>query len=603
MENYSLDEIEVRGGFYAERLELNRTSTLPSVYEQFKRTGRIAALKCDGTVKDVHIFWDSDVFKWLEGAVYALARKKDEKVYQWYDEIVKDVESNQREDGYFNSYFLTRDTNEIFQNRWNHELYCAGHLFEAAAAASRYLNDDRLLGVSKKYADYIRLRFMVKRDAAFVTPGHEEIEIALWRLYELTGDIQYKQMAEFFLKERGVRSEESDPLQLTYNQSHAAIYEQTEAAGHCVRALYLYTAMADMARIDRDETLADVVKRLYEDIVGKRMYVTGGLGSAYEGERFANEYFLPNSKAYSETCASIALMTFCNEMIRLTGEKKYADTLERAFYNCVLAGVSLNGSAFFYVNPLEVRINEIRYNEACANRMPEPLAERRDDFFCSCCPPNLLRIIERFPSYAFYRENGVLAVEQFLDADLNSDEITVEMRTDFPYGGKVRLCIDSRGKNQTVKVRVPDWCGRSFSEAKDGYLVYEGVFDRKRIEIDFAPKLQKIYPNPKIDADFGKVCFGYGPMILCAESADNADVSGVAVRDISEAEICADGKYILKAKIPAVRFSADSLYSYSAPKKESIRLNLIPYFAHANRGEADMKVWFTEFCSLRENRQ
>lgn len=207
MDNFLLDEIEVTGGYYAERLELNRTSTLSAVYDHFKRTGRIDALKCDGSVKDVHIFWDSDVFKWLEAAAYILARKKDEKTYRRYDDIVKDIAANQRADGYFNSYFLTVDPEGIFQDRWNHELYCAGHLFEAAVAASRYLRDDRLLVVAAKYVDYIRTRFIVKKDAAFVTPGHEEIELALWRLYELTGDLRYKETAEFFLTERGVRQE------------------------------------------------------------------------------------------------------------------------------------------------------------------------------------------------------------------------------------------------------------------------------------------------------------------------------------------------------------------------------------------------------------
>lgn len=381
---------------------------------------------------------------------------------------------------------------------------------------------------------------------------------------------------------------------MTYNQSHATIYEQSEAVGHSVRALYLYTAMANMARIDRDGKLSETVKKLYEDIVGKRMYVTGGVGSVYEGERFANDYFLPNDRAYSETCASIALAMFCDGMIRLTGDKKYADTLERAFYNCVLAGVSLSGDSFFYVNPLEVRVEEIRYNAACANRMPEPEAERLGDFFCSCCPPNVLRAIERFPSYAFYREGRVLAIEQYINADLDSEFARVNMRTDFPYGGKVRICVDSRGKEITVKIRVPDWCDKAFSEEKDGYLVYEGVFDNESLEIDFAPKLKKIYANPQVDADFGKVCFAYGPLILCAESVDNETVLGVAVGDISDAEIRDGGEYVVKVKVPAVRFSADSLYSYSEPKKKRFQLELIPYFAHANRGAADMKVWFSE---------
>lgn len=594
MQNFTLNDITVTGGFLGGRLELNRESTIPSIYEQFKQTGRFDAIKCE-PVEGMHIFWDSDVYKWLESAAYLLARVDDAKIRAWYDSAVEDIVSHQRADGYFNSYYMTKEPDRIFTDRYCHELYCAGHLFEAAAASAKYLGDKRLLGVSARYADYIRERFMVRRDTAFVTPGHEEIELGLWKLYELTAEPRYKEMAEFFLTERGRHAEERDPKAAGYNQSHATIYEQTTAVGHSVRALYLYIAMADMARIDRDERLKSAVETLYNDIVSKRMYITGGVGSVYEGERFAADYFLPNGRAYSETCASIALMMFCDRMIRLTAEKKYADTLERAFYNCVLAGVSLDGDKFFYVNPLEVRMSDLRDSGSTSFPMSVPLAERVKVFSCSCCPPNLTRVIEQFPTYAFYHDGDTLAVEQFVDASLRSDIADVEMKTGFPRTGRVSVRVDSHGKAITLKVRLPDWCGEHFANERDGYLVYDGVFVGETIDIDFKPTLRRIYPNPNIEADFGKVCFSCGPMVLCAEGVDNRTLAGVSVGDISSAELTfTDDAYVLRARVPATVRTAEPLYSTTPPAAEPTTLELIPYFAHANRGETDMKVWFVE---------
>lgn len=596
MENFSLDRVRPAGGYYGKRLEINGKVTVPSIYCQFKQSGRIDALKCDGTVKDMHIFWDSDACKWLESAAYVLARENDSLMREQYEGIVRDIVARQREDGYFNSYFMTCDVDGIFRGRHNHELYCAGHMFEAAVACAKYLHDDRLLKVSEKYAEYIRLRFVERRDTAFATPGHEEIELALWRLYEFTGEQMYKSLAEFFLTERGAAMEEKDVLDLRYNQSHAPVYEQDSAVGHSVRALYLYTAMADMARINGDGALTATVKALYDDIVTKRMYVTGGVGSAYEGERFASDYFLPNGRAYSETCASIALMMFCDRMTALTGDKKYADTLERAFYNCVLAGISLDGDKFYYVNPLEINLRDIRDNENYSCPMAMPLAERVKLFGCSCCPPNLSRIVERFRSFAFYRDGDTVFIQQYIDADLNVDNVDISMRTDFPYGGKVRIKINSHGKKVRVKVRIPDWSTAKVENSKDGYIAFEGVFENKEVQADFAPALRKIYPNPNIDADFGKVCYAYGPLVMCAESVDNKAVFGTAVtgEGAQSAKLTPDPEYIVKAEVPALSYVGQELYSYSAPKAKKTTLTLIPYFTHANRGPADLRVWFIE---------
>lgn len=601
MHTFNLKQTRLTNGFFADWQQRNGDTTLRCVHERFAETGRWKALKCEKSDTPTHIFWDSDVVKWMEGAAYFLSRKEDEQIRAWYEEAVQDILTHQREDGYFNSYFQVYEPENIFKKRNDHELYCAGHAFEAAVAASEYLHDDRLLQFAEKYADYIYDRFVVKQDTAFKTPGHEEIELALLRLYRLTKKEKYKELAAFFLDTRGTSDDPDASIEHSYDQAHMPVRDQRSAEGHAVRALYLFTAMADMAILTGDEKMIAAVRALFDDIVEKKMYVTGGVGSTHCGEQFTVPYALPSYTAYAETCASIALVFFADKMLQLTGEKKYGDVLERALYNGVIAGVSLDGSEFFYVNPLEMQLSRSRFIEN-GHLMPWsreslPITKRVKVFYCSCCPPNICRFLEEIPQYVWYadEQNATLTLSQHLSCALTSDFATAEVVSNIPYGGKVTIKLSSHGKKITLRVRKPEWCDLSFPNEKDGYLLYEGIFDNEEISLDFQPKLKQIYGNPLAADLSGKTALSYGPFVLCAEGTDNPfNLFGVSIGDISAAQITPmpDSPYALRVTLPVAYEERNSLYSYEKNALTEKTLTMIPYFAWANREANDMRVWF-----------
>ena len=600
MKSADLKNCRITEGFFAERQRINAEVTLGAVYDRFSETGRIGALKCDPTRPKSHVFWDSDVVKWLEGAAYSLCRREDETLRSRYEEIVSDIERNQLENGYFNSYFQVFEPDAIFTDRTKHELYCAGHLFEAAVAAKKYLNDDRLLRVSEKYVDYIIERFMVKGDAAFTTPGHEEIELALMRLYDLTKDEKYFRLSAFFLNRRGVADEADLEENRDYNQSHLPIREQKDAVGHAVRALYLYSGMADLALHTGEAELISTLESLGEDVITRKMYVTGGVGSSYSGENFTVPFDLPNESAYAETCASIALAFFCDRMFRLTQKKRYADALERAIYNGILSGVSLEGDSFFYINPLELPLAKNLYGRTQKGhrRVRQPLAERVQVFSCSCCPPNICRFMEELPAFIWYTEGNTAVLSQYISSVFETETVSAVLQSDFPYSGRVTLTVDSHGRDITLKLRKPAWCDRAFANESDGFLIYNGVFSGEEISLDFGMKAVRNHADPRVWYDAGKVAFIYGPLVLCAEGVDNGgSISALFAKRSGAVKVSvrAGDPAVLSATVPAARMVSDgALYSAQKPTFEEAELKLIPYFAWANRGESDMKVWIPE---------
>jgi len=604
MKNFSLKDSRITDGFWANRQTINAENTIPAVYNRFKETGRFDALKCEKKETPTHIFWDSDVAKWLESAAYLLFRKEDKQIRAWYDEAVEDICKSQREDGYFNSFFQVYEPDKIFTVRDKHELYCAGHLFEAAVAGKQYLNDDRLLNFSEKYVNYIYERFVEKKDASFRSPGHEEIELALLKLYELTGKEKYKELSAFFIDMRGT---EEDLAHLgdayytktpSYAQAQCPVREQTEAMGHSVRATYLYIAMADLARITGDKELREATEKLFENIVDKKMYITGGIGCTNVGERFASAYHLPNATSYTETCAAIGLALFCDRMQQLTGEAKYGHVFERALYNGVLSGISLDGDKFFYTNPLEMDIDLFRYNRARLTAQSyTPIPDRVKVFGCSCCPPNITRFIEELPSFIWYadEEKNELILSQYISSSLSNDFVDAFVSSSFPQSGKVCVKVDSKGKKITLKLRIPQWCDKKFENAKDGYLVYEGVFNGEEICVDFEMKVKLAYANGNVWENSGRTAVTYGPIVFCAEGKDNDfALPKVAISDAQNAvlEKTEDG-YALRLQLPAYLLkNTKALYTFESPEYEEITLQMIPYFAWANRGENDMRVWF-----------
>lgn len=566
------------------------------------------------------IFQDSDVAKWLEAAAYSLMARPDAALSRRMDEVIGLIAWAQHPDGYLNTYFTLRAPEERWTNLQEaHELYCAGHMMEAAVACAECAGKPELLGVMERMADHIYDRFITQGVSG--VPGHPEIELALMQMYRYTGEAKYLRLAEHFINARGddyfVRERErhpwtvwgSDPRNRAYTQCQAPARELTEATGHAVRAVYLYAGMAEIAQETGDAALRRACEALWRNIATKRMYVTGGIGSAYEGEVFTKDYHLPNDTAYSETCASIGLMFFARRLLELSACGEYADVMERALYNCALAGMQLDGRKFFYVNPLEV-IPGIS-GEAVSHR--HALPERPKWFGCACCPPNLARMLLSLGRYAWgIQEETVfshLFVEGSLDlSDTHQGTLTVE--TGYPFDGRVtyRFAPEGEAMRLTLAIRAPGWSLHTTlrrngqpveAEERDGYLYVAGPFTaRDVLEVTLDMEVQRVYAHPKISADSGRVAFQRGPLVYCAEGIDNAgDVLGLAVD--AEAAPSAVQEQLLGGltgiTVQGYRQApGEALYAVKRPAREPVAVRLIPYYAWANRGLTEMRVWLPE---------
>jgi len=598
MQKYSLKDVRVTNGFFFDLINLNRSTTIYSVYDQFARTGRFDAIKLK-KVDGAHIFWDSDVAKWLESAIYIIYSNDDPTLKKRYEDIVTSLITSQREDGYFNSYFMVYEPNEIFKRRHDHELYCAGHLFEAAHAASFYLKDDRLLHFSRKYCEFIKKCFIEKKTASFVTPGHEEIELALYKLYSLTKDELYKELFDFFLENRGKQVDQDHPcFEQDYHQSHLPITKQNKAEGHSVRALYLYSAMSDYAALHNDNVIEENCKSLFNDIISHKMYVTGGVGSTYCGESFTFSYDLPNDKAYTETCAAIALTLFSQRQIANTCsyDPSYGRAIEKNIYNSIISGLSLDGKCFFYTNPLELHYDKIKYYEPRKTREGQPISKRVEYFFCSCCPPNVTRLIEQIPTLIYYKDENSIIIDQLISSHLKTSDNDLEIDSSFPYGGDVKIKVHHCSVKKLV-VRLPEWVTSYSVDTK--YLVKNGclefdVKDEQEINLSFALEVRIISCDPRAKDNAHKVCFSYGPFILCAEQCDNPDINLFGVKVIPNVlkKEQKDGILLLTMECEEEENPGKKLYYYEDNRVRKKRIILKPYYQWANSLEGNMVVWF-----------
>ena len=599
MQTFDRSQVTLTDGYLYEKQELNRKVTVDAVYDRFYDTGRVDAFKFgykEGDPKRPHIFWDSDIAKWIEGAAYVLSVHPDEALEKRVDDIVADVKKNQGADGYFNIYFTVVEPNGRFTNRDRHELYCAGHLMEAAVALDKYCGKGNLLECMEKYADYIHRVFMEEKSAAFTTPGHEEIELALMRMYEHTGKKKYLDMAAFFINIRGAVEEQQRGF---YDQSHMPVREQTEALGHAVRAMYLYVGMARFAKATGDEALIRACKALWEDVTEKKMYVTGGIGSTRVGESFTSAYDMPNDTAYTETCAAIGLMFFANAMLSLENDARYADVAERAMYNGMLSGISLDGRSFFYENPLEINLSEKFSLEGGGRVFKEmkrrlPITQRVEVFNCSCCPPNIVRLFPSFGEYVFGYDGETLYVNQYTSCRLDGGEVRCEMTTDYPKNG--RIVLRPEGVKR-VGLRIPSFCesvkiSKPYTVEK-GYAVVECDGGEIILELDMTPRA--VFADIRVRRDVGRLCVTRGPIVYCAEGVDNGNNLH---RFSVPAKLCAEETENLEFGLPTLTVDAyelvsqgGGLYSGKAPEKKKTRLTLIPYNCFANRGETDMLVW------------
>lgn len=567
------------------------------------------------------VFQDSDFSKWIEAVAYSLANEPDEELEKIADGAIDIVCAAQQENGYLDTYYIINGMDKIFTNlRDHHELYCFGHLAEGAVAYYEATGKDKLLKAVMRFADFIDDYFGEDEEKCKGYPGHEIAEMALVRLYEVTGEEKYLNLSKFFLDERGKKpyyfSETEKHDNWTnhyYHQSHEPVREQKEAVGHAVRAVYLYSGMTDMARITGDEKMWEACKNLWKSATRDKMYVTGGIGGTHMGEAFSYPFDLPNDTAYAETCASIGLMFWARRMLEVEAKGEYADVMEQALYNTVLAGMALDGKSFFYVNPLEVLPEACHRDERKFHVKPV----RQKWFGCACCPPNLARLISSLPSYAYTESDGTLYAHLYVGGnitkDVNGKKAQFEITSDYPWSGNVTYkYVGEDDVNMKLAVRIPAWATdwyltsgingeneKEHNEA-DGYVYVEGNWKKGDVvELTMPIKTRVLSADSRVRENVGKVAVMRGPIVYCMEEKDNSkDLHLYKIcpdKEMDECNVMIEGKQfkalVAKGK-KQISTDVDSLYgNYQEAKYEDVDITLIPYYAWANRGENEMSVW------------
>ena len=590
------------------------------------RNFRIAA----GLEKGGHagyVFQDSDVAKWIEGAAYSLRWHPDPGLENTIDGAIDAVVAAQQPDGYLDTYYIINGLEKRWTNlKDNHELYCAGHLIEAAVAYHQVTGKRKLLDAMIRYVDYIDSVLGPEAGKLHGYPGHPVIEMALMRLYDVTGDAKHLKLAKYFVDQRGQRPlyfEEEDArnhnafhwkdsyFRYQYYQAGMPVREQTEAQGHSVRAMYLYSGMADVARETGDDELKAVCRRLWGSTVKRRMYVTGAIGSSEYGEAFTFDYDLPNDTIYGETCAAIGLVFFARRMLTLEAKGEYADVMERALYNGVISGMQLDGKKFFYVNPLEV-LPEASLKDYHKRQVK---VERQKWFGCACCPPNIIRLLSSLEDY-IYSVNGRdvylhLYVGGGLEAEVDGRPVALDVSTDYPWDGTVSVGVKNDARF-ALRLRVPGWCRRwsvklngagVAPEMKDGYIALDRDWSAgDKVTLALEMPVQLVRANPRVYEDAGKVAVSRGPLIYCLEEADNT--RNLHLMRLGEAR-AEDFKVqwkpeklggIVELQSPGVVETdagwGDALYSaVNAIETLPAQLTWIPYYSWANRNPGEMRVW------------
>lgn len=568
-----------------------------------------------------YVFQDSDLAKWIEAASYSLIYKKDATLERELDELIDVIGKAQQPDGYLDTYFIIGNQEKRWVNLQDaHELYCAGHMMEAAVAHYIATGKTMLLNIMEKNADCIYNHFVA--NGVRGVPGHPEVELALMKLYAVTGKEKYRELACYFIDERGKEpdyfSEESkkrsfhlwrhDGNDQDYTQSFAPVREQKEARGHAVRAVYLYSGMADAAAETGDPSLKEACRTLWENIAQKQMYLTGGIGSVCDGEAFSKDYDLPNDTVYAESCASVGLIFFARRMLDLEPDSKYADVMERALYNCVLAGMSLDGKSFFYVNPLEV-------NPEYAGKVTgyKHVLPRRPPWHgCACCPPNIARLIASLGLYGWSCSKDTLYSHLYLGGELDLAELGVKLQveTDCPKGSTVSYTVRQWRDGVRLAVRVPAWCrgkytctanGEEMQPAEErGYAVLQNLKAGDRISFVFDAEPHFVYANVLVRENRGAAAIQRGPLVYCLEEADNPyPMQAIRLKQDSEIrELPWSEKYpagIVPLELDGFCMKgADCLYSCQRPTKSEVKLTAVPYHVWANRQEGWMMVWLPE---------
>jgi DUF1680 family protein len=615
-------DIQITDPFWSYWRKLLLDKTLLQQYEQLQSTGRIenfrrAARGEHGTFEGL-FFNDSDVYKWIEACAYVLhdAAYKPPALMEAIDATVNAIVDAQEDDGYLNTFFQVQHPALKWRNLGAmHEMYCAGHLFEAAAAMKENLDDSRLLEVAVRFAEHILQRFGPAKRLGYC--GHEEVEIGLIRLAAVTGNQDYRAAAKWMIEQRGHRPspfelelQDAESMILSpwahdqycdaegykgeYMQDHAPIREHTEVVGHAVRAMYLYIAAA--ATCD-DPALAEALRRTWLNLTGKRMYITGGIGPSSKNEGFTTDYDLPNLSAYAETCASIGLALWGTALADLFHDAEYVDVVERALYNGALSGISVDGCHYFYTNPLESRAGH----------------SRTPWFRCACCPPNIARMIGSIGRFLF----SVDADDLFINIpagfqarlEVRDVPIVVAVESDYPWSGIARITVTAQEPVQfALHIRIPDWAedatlhliGREeVAEYVSGYAVYRRIWHNDQIELELSMSPNFVVANPLILDDIGRVAIMRGPLVYCAEQQDNSDVPqrlavdlSNSLEEIDRGDLFPGAKGITIAGTAIAQDGDPSLYrAHEESKANAATTSLIPYFLWNNRGPSHMQVW------------
>ena len=615
-------QVSIQDAFWRPRMAANRERGLVAVYQQLKETGRLAAYDLDwqpGQDRPApHVFWDSDVAKWIEGACYSLMTHPDQELLGWVEDVVDRILSAQGEDGYINPHFTVVDPGSRWTNlRDKHELYCAGHLIEAAIAHHQATGDERFLLAMQRYADLIDRTFGPGEEQMRGYPGHEELELALIRLYRHTREKRYLDLARFFIEERGrtplyfeteaKNRGESQAVKwqegLAHYQAHRPIREQRQVVGHAVRAMYLYCGVTDLAAETGDEELQAVLQTLWEDLTHHKVYLTGGIGPSPTNEGFTKPYDLPNRDAYAETCAAIGLVFWAQRMLNLDLDSRYADIMERALYNGMLSGVSLEGDRFFYVNPLS--------SDGAHHRQPF--------YACSCCPPNINRILPKIGEYIYSQRGDEVALHLYIESEaeipLKSGPIRLVQETDYPWDGIVCISLDVEEPVEfTLQLRRPGWCqdGRIYLNGRqipvedkmtNGYITLKRQWHPgDELRLQWLMPVTRVYAHPQVRSNIGRTALMRGPLVYCLEAVDqsvpvhNIFLPRKAGFDSEYDPEVLDGVVTIHGTaktIDPVQWEG-SLYLQEQPDFKAIPFKAVPYYAWDNREAGEMQVWFPE---------
>ncbi|MGQ8338374.1 glycoside hydrolase family 127 protein [Sunxiuqinia sp. A32] len=602
-------KVQINDNFWLPKIETNRTATIPASFEKCEEMGRmdnflIAGGKMDGPVKGAMPFDDTDVYKIIEGASYSMTTIPDPKLDAYVDSIIQLIQIGQEEDGYLTTYKTIDSTYAPAQwcpagGRWanltcSHELYNSGHLFEAAAAHYNATGKTNFLDLATKNADLLVKVFGSEDN--YQVPGHQIVETGLIKLYQITKKQEYLDLAKHFLDLRG------DSIHRTigepYNQDHFPVVQQKEAVGHAVRAAYMYAGMTDVAALFQDSSYQQAIDNIWENVVYKKLYLTGGIGALHQGEAFGENYELPNLTAYNETCAAIANVYWNYRMFLLHGDSKYIDVLERSLYNGVISGVGLEGTTFFYPNPLECDMHYHFNSGGSLTREPW--------FDCSCCPSNLCRFMPSVPGYIYATNAEKLYVNLFIqsetETELNNSKVSISQTSNYPWDGNIKIQVHPQKETQfAVYLRIPGWAtdqpvpgdlyrylnhsdenpvikinGETVEVKKEnGYAVLNRTWrENDVVEYSLPMQVHQIIANENVKEDAGLVALERGPIVYCMEEVDNPEIDLLTI----------DGETDFSAI-----YEPNLLNGVEVIK--TTEFSAIPYYAWNNRGANKMKVW------------